>query len=658
MSAIAEKGTGREKGTLPFFQERGVSPFLGLSPFLAVLCLATAAYAADSVKLNVDLTSAPQHMLHATMRIPAKPGPMTLRYPKWLPGEHGPTGPIKDVTGMFVKANGKDIGWKRDPRDMFAFRVEVPAGASELAVSLDLLIPTATEGFSSGASATSQLALLSWNQVVLYPAEAKGNAIDYEATITLPPGWKFGTALPVKSAQLPIVTFAPVSLTTLVDSPVLTGESFKTIVLDDRPGRRVVIDVAADAAADLEMPVELENHYKQLVKEADALFAARHFGAYHFLLSLSDHVAHFGLEHHESSDDRARERSLVDPDKRLLMMNLLPHEYTHSWNGKFRRPAELMPDDFAAPVDSSLLWVYEGLTQYLGWVLAGRSGLRTVPEELDNLALTTAELDHRGGREWRSLEDTATAGQLLYETDPPWQSLRRRTDFYDEGTLIWLEADVTIRKLTRGAKSLDDFCKRFHGGGTGAPEVKTYVFSDVVAALNAIAPYDWAGFLNERILRRGGGAPLGGIEGGGWRLTFAETRSPTLKSLETVTDLVDTRYSLGLLLEKSGKVVDVPTDSPAWTAGVRPGMTLLAVNGRKFGPDVLRDAIHATKASPGRVTLILENDDFFRELPVSLDGGERYPVLTRKQDGEDVIGAILAPKAETPYNNPPAANKR
>jgi predicted metalloprotease with PDZ domain len=625
---------------------------------MALLCDATVARGADTVKLSVDLTSAPQHIIHSTMRIPAVAGPMTLMYPKWLPGEHGPTGPIKDLAGIFVKASGKDIGWTRDPKDMFAFFVQVPAGASEIEVSLDLLIPTQTEGFSSGASATPKLTLLSWNQVVLHPAGTKGNAITYEAALTLPPGWSIGTALAVKSARSSGVEFEPVSLTTLVDSPVLAGEFLRTVVLDERPGRRVVLDMAADASADLAIPTELLDGFKGLVKEADALFGARHFGEYHFLLTLSDRVAHFGLEHHQSSDDRVRERSLVDEDQRKLMLGLLPHEYVHSWNGKFRRPADLMPDDFAAPIDSSLLWVYEGLTQYLGWVLTARSGLRTIADDLDDLALRTAELDARGGRSWRALADTATAAQLLYETGDAWGAWRRRVDFYDEGTLIWLEADVTIRKLTGGKRSLDDFCKRFHGGGTGLPEVKTYRFDDVVSDLNAVAPYDWAGFLNERIRRRGGGAPVGGIEGGGWSLTYDDTRSPLLKSHEEVNETVDVRYSIGLLLDKSGTIVDVIPDGNAWKGGVAPGMTLVAVNGRRYTKHVLRDAIAATKTSPAALKLLLENDSYFREIPVEIRGGERYPKLTRKADGDDVIGAILAPLAKTPYILDPKSKKR
>jgi predicted metalloprotease with PDZ domain len=628
------------------------------SPFLALLFVWSAAGAAQTVKLSVDLTSAPQHIIHATMRIPAASGPMTLRYPKWLPGEHGPTGPIKDLAGIFVKADGKDIGWTRDPKDMYAFRVEVPAGVSEIEAALDLLIPEAIEGFSSGASATPKLALLSWNQVILYPAGVLGNAIDYEAELKLPAGWSIGTSLPVRSALPTGVAFEPVSLTTLVDSPVLAGEFFRTLVLDDRPGRRVVLDMAADAAADLAIPSELLDGYKGLVWEADTLFGARHFDGYHFLLSLSDHVAHFGLEHHQSSDDRVRERSMVDADRRRLMVGLLPHEYVHSWNGKFRRPADLMPDDFAAPIDSSLLWVYEGLTQYLGWVLSSRSGLRTPAEGLDDLALRTAELDARGGRRWRALEDTAVAAQLLYETGEPWRGWRRGVDFYDEGTLIWLEADVTIRKLTNGKRSLDDFCRRFHGGGTGRPEVKPYALSDVVADLNAVAPHDWRAFLESRIERREDGAPLGGIEAGGWRLTYDVTRSPLLDSQEKVLERTDLRYSIGLLLDKTGTIIDVMPGSNAWKGGVTPGMNLVAVNGRRYSCDALRDAIDATKPSAAIVKLLLENDGYFREVPVEVRGGARYPMLTRKAEGDDVIGAILASKAESPYNIAPKSKKR
>ena len=658
-----------EKGTLPFFlqssqdyrftRKRGVSPFRVRVAAIVVLAGATLASASDTVKLKVDLTSAAQHIFHATMRIPAKPGALTLLYPKWIPGEHGPTGPIKDVAGIVVKANGKDIGFKRDPKEPFAIAVNVPAGASEIEVSLDLLTPPDTERFSAGKSSTSKLAVLSWNQLVMYPATARGNAINYEASVTFPPGWKFATALPVRSERLPEVTFEPVTLTTLLDSPVLSGEFMKTVVLDDRSGRRVVLDMAAEAPPELEVPPELETGFKNLVKEADAMFGARHFAAYHFLLTLSEGVPHFGLEHHQSSDDRVRERSFLDPDKTMAMLGLLPHEYVHSWNGKFRRPAGEPPDDYLTTNDTNLIWVYEGLTSYLGWVLSARSGLRSVAADLDNLAMTTAELDTRAGRSWRSLDDTATTAALLYETGEAWGAWRRRSrDFYNEGTLIWLDTDVAIRKLTKGARSLDDFCKRFHGGGTGLAEVKTYTIADIVADLNAVAPNDWAGFLKERLERRTAGAPMGGIDGGGWRLTYADTRSPLEKNEESMNETVDVRYSLGLLLNKAAKIIDVLPSSKAWAGGLTPGMTVVAVNGRRYSKEVLHDAILATKTAPATVKLLMESDEFFREVSVEVSGGERYPVLTRATGGDDVLGAILAPKAESPYNSPPATTKR
>jgi predicted metalloprotease with PDZ domain len=600
---------------------------------LAPLVLVTA-------QVAVDLQESARHVVHARLTIPVTAGPVTLRYPKWIPGEHGPTGPIKDIAGLTMSAAGKTLDWSRDPRDMYAFRVEAPVGTASIEVSFDLLSSAVTEGFSSGASTTSRLALLSWNQVVLYPDGTKGDAIDYEAKLTLPPGWTIGTALPVKSRSGGVVSFEPVSLTRLVDSPVLAGQHLKEVPLGDG----VVLDVAADNPEALVLPPEVEAGFKGLVAEADALFGSRHYAKYHFLLTVSDQVAHFGLEHHESSDDRVRERVFLDPDVRETMLGLLPHEYVHSWNGKYRRPADLLPDDFASPIDSSLLWVYEGLTQYLGWVLTSRSGLRTAALGLDDLALSTAELDHREGRKWRPLEDTATAAQLLYETPDLWGSWRRSVDFYDEGTLIWLEADVTIRRLTKGAKSLDDFCKRFHGGPGGKADLKTYRFDDVVEALNATAPNDWATFLRERVRRRGDGAPLEGIEKGGWKLDYTATRSALQVSLEDVRETSDFRYAIGVQVKKDGTVCDVVPDSPAWKAGVAPGMAILAVNDLKFDSARLRDAVRAAES----IRLILQNGESFLTAEIPDTGGERYPHLARAA-GDDILGTILAPRSGKAY---------
>jgi predicted metalloprotease with PDZ domain len=611
---------------------------------LVALAFAASAFAAP-VQIAVDLTDAGRHLVHTRMTIPASPGAMTLRYPKWLPGEHGPTGPIKNIAGLVMTASGKTLDWTRDPREMYAFRVDVPAGAQSLEVAFDLLSSSDAPGFTSGASTTPKLALLSWNQVLLYPDGTKGDGIEYEARITLPPRWSFATALPLRAKEGSGAAFRPVTLTRLVDSPVLAGEHLKTIVLDERAdGGRVVLDMAADNPEALAIPPEMEAAYKGLVAEADALFGARHFVSYHFLLTISDQVAHFGLEHHESSDNRVRERAFLDPDVRKTMVGLLSHEYVHSWNGKYRRPADLNPDDFGSPVDSSLLWVYEGLTQYLGWVLAGRSGLRTAEASLDDLALASAQLDHRAGRRWRALEDTAVAAQLLFETPDAWGSWRRQVDFYDEGTLIWLEADVMIRRLTKGAKSLDDFCRRFHGGRGGGPEVKTYRFEDVAQALNAVAPHDWAGFLRDRVRRRGAGAPLGGIEQGGWRIGYQPTRTALQASLEEVYETSDLRYSIGVQLKKDGTVVDVVPESLGWKVGLGPGMKVVAVNELKFSPSRLRDAVRGG----GRVRLIVENGESFSISELPVEGGERYPRLTRGT-GEDLLGAILAPKSGRAY---------
>ena len=588
---------------------------------------------AAQIQIAVDLTDASRHLVHTRLTIPASPGPMTLRYPKWLPGEHGPTGPIKNMAGRAMTASGKTLDWTRDPHEMYAFRVDVPVGASSIEVAFDLLSSSDPDGFTSGASMTPRLALLSWNQVLLYP---DGKELEYQASLTLPPKWTFATALPVASGT----SFRPVTMTTLIDSPVLAGEHMKTVKLDEH----VVLDMAADNPEALAIPPEMEAAYKALVAEADALFGTRHFASYHFLLTLSDQVAHFGLEHHESSDNRVRERSFLDPEVRKTMVGLLSHEYVHSWNGKYRRPADLNPGDVQSPVDSSLLWVYEGLTQYLGWVLAGRSGLRTTEASLENLALTTAALDRRAGRSWRPLEDTATAAQLLFDTEDRWESWRRQVDFYDEGTLIWLEADVTIRKLTKGAKSLDDFCKRFHGGTGGKPEVKTYRLEDVVEALNAVAPHDWAGFLRDRVKRRGDHAPLGGIEQGGWKLVYDPARTALQTSLEDVYETADLRYSVGVQVAKDGTVSDVVPDSPGWKVGLGPGMKILAVNELKFSPSRLRDAVRGG----GGLKLIAENGESVGTFDLKVDGGERYPRLIRGA-GEDLLGMILAPRSGRAY---------
>lgn len=597
-----------------------------------------------SITLSVDAREAPRKILHATLSIPVAPGPLTLVYPKWIPGEHGPTGPIVNLAGLKFTAGGRTVAWQRDLTDMYAFNCEVPAGANTIDVALDFLLSANPEGFTSAASASSQLAVINWNQLVLYPQGVSPDALTYTMSLRLPAGWKFGTALPVEKDSRDVVSFKPVSLTTLIDSPLITGNYFRVIPLN--PGQTPVheIDMAADSAAALEMSAEQIASYKQLVAEAGALFGARHYTQYHFLFALSDYVASFGLEHHESSDDRVAERTLLEPALFKTSADLLPHEFVHSWNGKYRRPAGLVTSDFQQPMKTDLLWVYEGLTQYLGYLLTARSGLWTPEEYRQFLAQTAAYLDNnRTGRNWRPLVDTATAAQLLYEAPGEWASVRRSVDFYDEGILIWLEADVLIRQQTNGRRSLDDFCRRFHGGQSGAPMVITYTFEDVVAALNQIAPYDWRNFFVTRVNNINARAPIGGINAGGWQLVYTNAPNEFLDAVQQASKTVDASYSIGLKLREDGTVSDVIAGLAAAQAGIGPGMKLIAVGGRRFSGDALREAIRNSKTNSSPVEMIVENGEYYTTYRLNYHDGEKYPHLQRDAARPDTLEQILKP---------------
>jgi predicted metalloprotease with PDZ domain len=596
-----------------------------------------------TVTLAVDATAAPRKIFHATLKIPATPGDLTLYYPKWIPGEHAPDGPVIDLAGLKFFAAGKTLKWRRDLLDGFTLHVEVPAGVTEISAELDFLSPATFEGgFSAGSSATDKLAIISWNQVLLYPKGFKSDDINYSASLKLPEGWKFGTPLPVTGQSGNEIHFATVSLTTLVDSPVITGEFLKVVPLASDPVTEM--DIAADSAAALEAPSEVWDHYRSLVDQAQKLFGAHHYRDYHFLYTLSDHVAHFGLEHHESDDSRVGERSLVDDGARKMSASLLPHEYVHSWNGKFRRPADLATADYQQPMQDDLLWVYEGLTNYLGFVLTARSGLLTPDQDRDDLALTAASLDHTPGREWRNLQDTADAAPQLYFSFRSWNSWRRSTDFYDEDTLNWLWADVIIRQQTNGAKTLDDFCHLFHGAPSTAPMVKPYTFDDVVNALNQVAPYDWRGFWTERLTNHGPGAPLGGIAGSGWKVVYDETPSPMESGYMGARNFVDTTFSLGLILGDDGSIADTIEGMPAAQSGIGPGMKLVAVNGRRFSSEVLRDALKAAKTGSAPIELLVENTDYYKTYKIDYHGGEKYPHLVRDESKPDLLSGILTAK--------------
>ena len=593
-----------------------------------------------TITVALDARETPRKLLHARETLAVTPGALTLVYPKWLPGEHAPDGAIDDLVGLKFSAGGKTLSWRRDPVDQFAFHLDVPQGGDTLDVSLDFLSAIGAGGFSSASSETAHLGIYSWNQVVLYPQGARTDDLMFRASMQLPAGWKFATALPVASKSGDKIDFAPVSLTTLVDSPVIGGEYLRVVPLDTS-SRPVEADLVGDTANAIDIPNDLTQKWKRLVQEADAMFGARHYTNYHFLLTLSDRVAHFGLEHHQSNDSRVNENSLSQQNS----IGVVAHEYVHSWNGKFRRPAGLATPDFQQPMVGELLWVYEGLTQYLGYVLAERSGIWSESYYKDRLAQIAAFLDNEPGREWRPLSDTTTAAQLLYFSPGQWTAYRRSTDFYDEGWLIWLDVDTQIRQLTNGQKSIEDFCHLFHGGESSAPMVKPYTVDDVVAALNQVAPHDWKGFLSARIYQITPHAPLDGITKGGWRLVYSDAKNEYVKVSDA--ERVEAAYSIGLRVRaRDGMVSDVFLNSPAGKAGIGPGMQILAVNGLRFSAEVLRNAIKDSKSASGPLTVEFQNDDVVKTVSLDYHGGTREPHLVRDMSKPDVLGQILAARAK------------
>ncbi len=597
-----------------------------------------------TITLAVDATEAPRKILHAKESMSVQPGKLTLLYPQWIPGEHGPTGPVIDLAGLHLTANGKTVSWRRDLEDMYAIHCEIPQGGRDLTLVFDFLLPPEAAGFSSGASSSAQLVVLSWNQVILYPKNVTPDAIIVTPGVMLPNGWKFGSALQVEQESNGSIRFKPVSLTMLIDSPVLAGAHFRRVDISAGSSTPHFLDLASDGDDALNINTEQVNAYENLVKEATSLFGAHHYDHYDFLFTLSDQVAHFGLEHHQSSDDRVAERTLIDDDLRKLAATLLPHEFVHSWNGKYRRPAGLATGDFSTPMKGELLWVYEGLTQYLGKLLAARSGLRTAEEYREDLALLAARLDNRPGRSWRPLQDAADEAQLLYYGRSDWESFRRGTDFYDEGDLLWLETDMMIRQMTNGEKSLNDFCRNFHGGGQDSgPKIKTYTFEDVVTGLKEIVPYDWDSFLKERLNSLNPHAPLGGIEKGGWKLTYKDTPNSMQTAAEKRNKTTDLWYSLGVSISEDGTMNDVVPGTPAASAGIAPGMKLIAVNGRKFSKEIIRAAIREATHTTNPMELLAANGEFFKTYSVDYHRGDRYPFLEREESKPDLLSTLIKP---------------
>jgi len=610
-----------------------------------------AARADAPLRVELDATGAAQKFYRVKVTMPAQPGPFTFVYPQWIPGYHQAIGPIEDVVDLHVSAGGTALEWRRDLVDFYALHTTVPAGAST--VEVDFAVAGAPSQIGQTAPTSSaQLAVIEYSNFVMYPQGATALGTQVEASVKLPAGWNYGTALPVQSREGDTVTFAPATLYTVVDSPVLAGAHLKEFAL----GPTEVLDAAADSDAGLDLAPKFLAGMKRVVQEGPALYGGRHYRHYHFLLSLSDPVGVQGIEHHESSDNRDVEKYATDYSNWFVLADLLPHEYSHSWNGKYRRPADLTPPDFQQPEKTDLLWVYEGMNQYNGEKLAARSGLMNFHDQLDSLALSAATMDVEEGRRWRPVRDLADMAPYSYSAPREYYDLRRNSfDFYTEGTLIWLDADVTIRRLTHDAKSLDDFCRLWgHGTDqTSAPVVTTYDEATVVSLLNEVVPYDWSGFFKQRIATIEPRAPLGGITGAGYKLVYTDKESELEKARDANAKHIDERFSIGMVIStdpaSDGAISGVLVDSPAFRAGIAPDMKIVAVDGRHWSPDMLRDALKRHKGTGTPIELIVTDNDFYKTVKVDARDGPRYPHLERDSAvSDDELTKIYAPRASAP----------
>ncbi len=596
---------------------------------------------AGMLTLKVDLTDAPKRMFRVQETIPVKPGAFTLLYPEWIPGEHAPSGPIQNVTGLVITANGKQLAWRRDLRDMYAIHLDVPQGVSQLDLSFQFLSPAPGQGslFGASASSTPNLVDVEFNQVAFYPAGYYSRDFQIQPTVQLPAGWKFGTAMEVASQAGGTVQFKPLTFNNLVDSPLIAGEYFNRVDLSPGAKAPVHLNVVGDDAKDVKLTDKQLAQQRAVVKQTNLLFGAHHYSHYDFLLTLSDHTGHFGLEHHQSSDDRLPADFFTNNDMHTLAASLMPHEFVHSWNGKFRRPADLWTPNFNVKMQDDLLWVYEGLTDYWCSVLTARAGLWSPQQFRDTMANIDASMSERTGRSWRSLQDTADAAPLTYYGGGDWANWRRGTDFYPEGQLLWLDVDTKIRELSDGKHSLDDFAHAFYGMDNGSYVTKTYTFDDVVKTLNQVQPYDWAKFLRERLDYTGPNLPEHGIARGGWKLVYTDKPNAQTKAMESIRHGADLAASLGLTASKSGTIYDVQWNGPAFKAGLVPGLDIVAVNGKDYSPDALKDAVKAAKGGSAPIELLVKNVDVYSTVKVDYHGGLRYPHLVRA-GGKDWLDAI------------------
>ncbi|HEX4004584.1 MAG TPA: peptidase M61 [Acidobacteriaceae bacterium] len=599
---------------------------------------------AGTIALQVNLTNTTDRVVTVNESIPVKAGELTLLYPEWIPGNHSPTGPIEALAGLFVHANGQSLPWVRDRVNMYAFHIDVPKGVTSVDVDFDYL--SAISRQDGRVEISPVLANLAWNTVVLYPAGHFSRDIHFDTSLTLPHGWQYATALETASQEGDTVHFKDTTLNTLVDSPLVAGEYFKRVDLSTGPDNQVHLDVFADEAKDLEMTPEEVQVHKNLAIQAQKLFASHHYDHYDFLFFLSDVVGGQGLEHHQSSEDGTRANYFTDWAAQTRGVDLLAHEYTHSWNGKFRRPADLWTPNFNVPMRDDLLWVYEGGTQYWGYVLSARAGMRSPEATRDMMAGIAASFETDPGRKWRPLVDTTNQPTIDLRRPMSWTSWQRTEDYYMEGLLIWLDADTKIRELSNGQKSLDDFAKLFYGVDNGSFVTHPYTLDDVVAALNKVQPYDWAGFLRTRVYDLHAEVPENGFAQGGYKLVYNDTPEPWERHSGGA-DAMVSRYgmsfatSLGFNVMGDGSLGSVVWDGVAYKAGLTPGAQLVAVNGGVFAPAKLKEAIVSAEKGSAPIVLLVKEGDQVKSVSLDYHGGLRNPHLERVEGTPDRLDDIL-----------------
>ena len=614
---------------------------------LAAFALAPAMAQRTPIQITADLTDAPRKLYHAEIDLPVHAGPLTLTTPEWIPGTHMPAGPAEDITGVVFTVNGKPVPWRRDDVDLYSFHLTIPEGVTTLHAHLDCIVT---------ARVSQKIAVLEWEKLLIYPAHIPVREIPIQPSLKVPAGWGVGTALtPLGAGPYPvpaagsITHFAATNVEQLEDSPIIAGDYFHEYALAPTITPRHYLDVVSDQPEDSKLRPAFLAEVGNLVREADALYASHHYNVYHFLLTLSDVAGGEGLEHGQSSDNGVGEKGFADPVHQLADADLLSHEFTHSWNGKYRRPVGLYQPDFATPQQGAMLWVYEGMTEYLGNVLAARSGLKTQEQYRDVLAFTAATLDYRPGRDWRPTEDTAVAASILRGRNQTWANWRRGQDYYFEGELLWLDADTLIRQRTNNKKSLDDFEHIFlaKGGNTG-PLIVPYTFDELVQDLNAVTPYDWAAFLHDRIDNINPRADLAGIDQGGYKLVYKDQPNAAERTMSAAGGRrgggVECWYSIGLRVTKDGTISDVRWNGPSDKAQLAPGEKILAVDGQIFSADRLREAIRAAKGTSEPIHMIVQADTYVSAAEIDYHDGERYPVLERVDGSPDYLDKITAPR--------------